>query len=245
VARTHESTGPIGDIIEQGAFPLALSWNVAPTDPMSVVRFDPKAQQRSLDATRWGLVPFWGEGHQGQFRQHQHQGGRASRRSPPFASRSGSGVVWYRSTIFKTAAGKQPYAIALKSRRRTENWRSPAGIRSFAIITTQPNELSAELHNLMPAILAPEAWPAWFGEEPADEAQLKALLAPYPSNQLMSRRAAEKRRCRWSAARDTVRSLPGSGAFKPIPEAQIAQAVQLLDLILAPFTSSIRYSEVA
>jgi hypothetical protein len=97
----------------------------------------------------------------------------------------------------------------------------------------------------MPAILAPEAWPAWFGEEPADEAQLKALLAPYPSNQLMSRRAAEKRRCRWSAARDTVRSLPGSGAFKPIPEAQIAQAVQLLDLILAPFTSSIRYSEVA
>jgi hypothetical protein len=33
----------------------------------------------------------------------------------------------------------------------------------------------------MPVVLAPEAWPAWLGEEPADEAQLKALLALYPS----------------------------------------------------------------
>jgi putative SOS response-associated peptidase YedK len=33
----------------------------------------------------------------------------------------------------------------------------------------------------MPAILAPEAWPEWLGEEPAHEARLKSLLAPYPS----------------------------------------------------------------
>jgi putative SOS response-associated peptidase YedK len=31
-------------------------------------------------------------------------------------------------------------------------------------------------------ILAPEAWPAWLGEELADKAQLKSLLAPYPSD---------------------------------------------------------------
>jgi putative SOS response-associated peptidase YedK len=35
-------------------------------------------------------------------------------------------------------------------------------------------------------ILAPEAWPAWLGEEPADEAQLKSLLAPYPSDGMIS-----------------------------------------------------------
>jgi transposase InsO family protein len=29
-----------------------------------------------------------------------------------------------------------------------------------------------------PVVLAPEAWPAWLGEEPADEAHLKSLLAP-------------------------------------------------------------------
>ena len=44
--------------------------------------------------------------------------------------------------------------------------------------TTKPNELCAKLHNRMPVVLKPEAWPAWLGEEPADPAQLKALLAP-------------------------------------------------------------------
>ena len=59
----------------------------------------------------------------------------------------------------------------------------PAGerVRSLAIVTTTPNELCAELHNRMPVVLAPEAWPAWLGEEPAERRELKALLAPYPS----------------------------------------------------------------
>jgi putative SOS response-associated peptidase YedK len=31
----------------------------------------------------------------------------------------------------------------------------------------------------------PEAWPAWLGEEPADPPHLKALLAPYPSEDMI------------------------------------------------------------
>jgi putative SOS response-associated peptidase YedK len=64
--------------------------------------------------------------------------------------------------------------------RRREN------SRSFTIITTQPNTLCAELHNRMPAVLKPEAWPLWLGERPADVPQLKALLAPYPSEDMIS-----------------------------------------------------------
>ena len=45
--------------------------------------------------------------------------------------------------------------------------------------------MCAELHNRMPVILEPEAWPVWLGEEPADEPQLKALLAPYPSEDMV------------------------------------------------------------
>ena len=65
-------------------------------------------------------------------------------------------------------------------------WRSPAGewVRSFAIITTPPNELCAELHTPMPAVLKLEAWPLWLGEEPADPDQLKALLSPSPSEEM-------------------------------------------------------------
>ena len=64
-----------------------------------------------------------------------------------------------------------------------ENWRSPAGewVRSFAIITTKPNELCAELHNRMPVVIAPEAWPAWLGEERGRAASAQTLLTPYPS----------------------------------------------------------------
>jgi len=88
----------------------------------------------------------------------------------------------------KTPAGKQPYAIALADRGPMalaglwENWRPPGGewMRSFAIITTEPNELCAELHNRMPVILNPDTWPVWLGEEPAVASPLKVLLASFP-----------------------------------------------------------------
>ena len=86
--------------------------------------------------------------------------------------------------VRKTATGKQPYALALVDRGIMalaglwKNWHSLAGegVRSFAIMTTTPNELCAEIHNRMPVILKPDAWPVWLGEEPADEPQLKSLL---------------------------------------------------------------------
>jgi len=57
-------------------------------------------------------------------------------------------------------------------------------VRSFAIITTTPNELCAALHNRMPGVLKPETWAVWLGEERADAPALKALLAPCPSEEM-------------------------------------------------------------
>jgi hypothetical protein len=37
----------------------------------------------------------------------------------------------------------------------------------------------------MPAILKPVAWPAWLGEEPAELPQIKALLGPYPAEDMV------------------------------------------------------------
>jgi putative SOS response-associated peptidase YedK len=92
----------------------------------------------------------------------------------------------------KTAMGKQPYAIAPADKGLMalaglwENWRSAAGewVRSFAVVTCSPNELCAELHNRMPVVLGPEDCRQWLGEEPADVQQLKAMLAPYPSDEM-------------------------------------------------------------
>ena len=54
----------------------------------------------------------------------------------------------------------------------------------MAIITTMPNELCAELHNRMPVVLKPEAWPVWLAEKPVEAAELKALLAPFRSEEM-------------------------------------------------------------
>ena len=38
----------------------------------------------------------------------------------------------------------------------------------------------------MPVVLKPAACPVWLGEEPADAPRLKALLAPYPSEEMVA-----------------------------------------------------------
>ena len=81
---------------------------------------------------------------------------------------------------------RSPTAASWLWRGLWETWRSPAQevVRSFTIITTTPNELCAEVHNRMPVILPTETWAEWLAEEPADEATLKEMLAPYPAEQM-------------------------------------------------------------
>ena len=178
------------------------SWNVAPTDPLPVVRYDPKAGERSLDVMRWGLVPFWAKDMKVGFANINAKAEGIETR-PAFREAFQrrrclvpvDNFYEWAKTFYewaKTPTGKQPYVIALADRRLMalaglwENWRSPAGecVRSFAIITTTPNELCARLHNRMPVVLKPEAWPVWLGEELAEASALKALLGPLPSDEM-------------------------------------------------------------
>jgi putative SOS response-associated peptidase YedK len=50
-----------------------------------------------------------------------------------------------------------------------ENWKDPASggwVRTFAVITTDANELVAEIHDRMPLILAPKDYTRWLSDEP-------------------------------------------------------------------------------
>ena len=175
---------------------IAASWNVAPPDPLPVVRYNDRAGERSLDVLRWGLVPFWAKDIKVGFANINAKAEGIDTR-PAFREAFQRRRCLVPVDNFfewkKTGIGKQPYAIALADRRIMalaglwENWRSPAGewVRSFAIVTTRPNELCAELHNRMPVVLKPEVWPAWLGEEPATPLDLKAMLAPYPSAEMI------------------------------------------------------------
>ena len=161
-----------------------------------MVRYDIGAGQRSLDLLRWGLVPHWAKAINVGFANINAKAEGIETR-PAFRDAFQRRRCLVPVDSFyewkKTATGKQPYAIALADRRLMalaglwENWRAPTGewVRTFAIITTRPNELCAELHNRMPVVLGPASWPAWLGEDPADPRQLKALLAPYPSQAMI------------------------------------------------------------
>ena len=87
----------------------------------------------------------------------------------------------------KGAKVKQPYAIAMKDRSPFgiagvwENWRNPASgewVRTFAIITVPANSLVSRIHDRMPAILGPDEFDRWLGEEvnPRD------LMRPFDSD---------------------------------------------------------------
>jgi putative SOS response-associated peptidase YedK len=155
-----------------------------------VVRYDTRAGERSLDLLRWGLVPYWAKDIKVDFsninaKAEGIEGKPAFREA--FQRRRCLVPVDNFYEWKNIGPAKQPCAIALADRGLMalaglwENWRSPAGewVRSFAIITTTPNDLCAELHNRMPVVLGPEAWPIWLGEEPAEPHHLKGLLAPY------------------------------------------------------------------
>jgi putative SOS response-associated peptidase YedK len=138
---------------------------LAPTDTLPVVRYDTKAAQRSLNMLRWGLIPSWAKDMKVGFSINAKAEGIENKPAFRKAFERRRCLVPVDSFYEwkKTATGKQPYAIALADRRIMalagvwENWHSPAGerVRSFAIITTEPNELCARLHNRMPAVLKP------------------------------------------------------------------------------------------
>lgn len=171
-------------------------FNLAPTDPVLTVRFSAKRAERSLDALRWGLVPPWAKDLSFGARCINARAETLAI-APAFRDAFRSRRCLIPAAGFyewrKDGATRTPYAIVPSDgpifafAGLWSNWRDRGGgdgaqwVRTCAIITGAPNELIAPIHNRMPVILPPEAWPAWLGEEPASEGALEALLLPFPA----------------------------------------------------------------
>jgi putative SOS response-associated peptidase YedK len=89
----------------------------------------------------------------------------------------------------KGQKAKQPYATAMKDGSPFgigglwENWKEPATgewIRTFAIITTDANELVTDIHDRMPLILAPGDCIRWLSNDP-DPSDLLRLYSSEPT----------------------------------------------------------------
>jgi hypothetical protein len=97
-----------------------------------------------------------------------------------------SGAIIHEWRAIKGQKAKQPYAIAMKDGQPFrigglwENWKDPTSgewIPTFTVITTDANELVAEIHDRMPLVLAPEDYNRWLSDEPDP----RDLLRPFPA----------------------------------------------------------------
>ncbi|MBV9965744.1 MAG: SOS response-associated peptidase [Alphaproteobacteria bacterium] len=171
-------------------------YNAAPTDTLAVVRFNPKTRERSLDLLRWGLVPLWAKDISFGVRCINARA-ESLARTPAFREAFERRRCLVPTDAFyewqRRGGNKQPYAIVPADSSQAgsgvfafaglwERWRDPKDgsiLRSFTIVTGEPNALCEPIHDRMPVILPKTAWPLWLGEEEASPAVLFGLLRPF------------------------------------------------------------------
>jgi len=175
------------------------SYNVTPRAVMPVVA--ESKGHRVLDLVRWGLVPSWAKDLSIGDRMINARADRlltsnaykrAFERRRCIVPADG----FYEWQKLEGSRRKQPWFF----RRRDgepiafgglwEIWHDPkAGddaprIRTFTIITTEPNELMKPIHDRMPLILAESTWDQWLDAENRDVDALGKLLVPSAPGEL-------------------------------------------------------------
>jgi putative SOS response-associated peptidase YedK len=176
--------------------PLEARYNIAPTQPVAVVRKLRPGGPRQLDLLRWGLTRAATQG--------ARRGGPViNLRSESVATRSAFRDAFRRRRCLVPAdgfyewapgrGGRQAFHISRKDGRPlglAALWEpavaggAPA---SCVILTTDPNELIRPIHDRMPVIVDSADYERWLAPEAADSAAIAGLLVPYPAEALAAR----------------------------------------------------------
>jgi putative SOS response-associated peptidase YedK len=165
---------------------FAARYNIAPTqNVLAIADFGEGLEGRLLS---WGLIPSWSTDGKGFINARAETLEERPSFSESFRSRrclipADGFFEWRRS-----GREKRPFYIHSRTDAPWmfagiwDTWRNfNKLIVSCAIITTPANELVAELHNRMPAILPAELHAAWL--DPAtDRVELLRMLTPFPSS---------------------------------------------------------------
>jgi putative SOS response-associated peptidase YedK len=186
------------DYFHTGAtvFDIPPSYNIAPTTFQPVIRLDRDTGEREITMMRWGLIPSWCKDVKLLGISTINAKAESLMVKPmwrqPFKKRRclipADAFYEWKKLDAKT---KQPYAFGMKNGEPFafagvwERWMAPdkKPIDSFAIITTDPNELAAKVHNRMPVIVEAKDYSRWLTR--ADEEQpLLDLLRPYDADQM-------------------------------------------------------------
>ena len=173
------------------AGPLAR-YNVAPaTDQLVILQ---EGGQRVARWHRWGLIPHWAKDKTIGYKTINARGESVAAK-PAFRAALRQRRCLVPATGFYEwkvlADGKQPYMIRLKDgglfsfAGLWESWAGPEGeVRTFSIITTEPNALMARIHDRMPVILPRAQYARWLDPALRDPAAIQPLIASYPAGEL-------------------------------------------------------------
>lgn len=181
------------ELFELEAFAWAPRYNIAPTQVVPIVRERPDGVRERRDA-RWGLVPAWVK-EPAAFKallfnaRSETVGEKPSFRDAARSARCvvpASGFYEWRSED----GGKRPYYV----RRRDGAPMAFAGLYaqrprgepaySTTVLTTEPNELMAALHDRMPVVLERHHLARWLDPRKRDVGEFADLLRPCASELL-------------------------------------------------------------
>ncbi len=178
--------------IAQAEQPLTPRFNVAPTQAMPVVL---KNSPNRLEWMKWGLVPFWSKEPKSSYSTINARAEgiteKPAYRKPIKNQRCiipADGFYEWQ----KTGTSKQPFYIHLKNGELFgfaglyDLYKNPDGsvLKTYTIITTEANELMADIHDRMPVILHPGDEELWLDPGITDPAQILPLLKPYPAQEM-------------------------------------------------------------
>jgi putative SOS response-associated peptidase YedK len=173
--------------------------NIALTNQATVVYEDQDAVQ--VTAMRFGLVPSWAKepnsklGNSRSETAHEKPSFRAAfKRRRCLIPVTG----FYEWRMDPGEKRKTPYKVTVVGQDQPvfylaglwEFW-EPQQLLSFSILTTDPNEFMANLHNRMPVILPDDVHDMWLDPANEEKEGLQAILKPYPA-ELMAYQAYDR-----------------------------------------------------
>src|SRR5271169_1964679 len=168
-------------------------YNIAPSQPVPVIRQNPKEPRRELSLMRWGLIPSWMKDSSGAARminaRSETAGTKPAFRDPLKSRRClipADGFYEWQ----KTGKEKQPYCFEVADGELFalagiwDRWRDPDSniVETCSILTTSPNAVTSVVHDRMPVILDTDSYDIWLDPGMRDVTTASELLKPYDAH---------------------------------------------------------------
>jgi putative SOS response-associated peptidase YedK len=170
-------------------------YNIAPTQPVPVIRQNPKELVREFSLMRWGLIPSWAKDPSGSASMINARAETAGTK-PAFRDALKSRRCLIPADGFyewkRDGKTKQPFCFEVNQGQLFafagvwDRWKDPNGnwIKTCSILTTTPNAVTSAVRDRMPVILDPDSYELWLDPGMTKVEAVSDLLRPCDALQM-------------------------------------------------------------